>query len=429
VIRSPIQRQVIRKPELVLSSSAWPQWLPRLLWGLLLALAIRFTVFIRQREGGSFGEVDTNAGAEVIIVLGTLFLLLFAPAFRMAFSHVRRSSLLWLTGLYLLGMVSALWSPMPAYSAFRAVEQISQLLAVVAVLAMERDALQAERKVLLVFIACLVLDWSTVVKFYGLSLALGAWHTNTYSASAGMVTCYCAAELMSGRKYARNRLWLFGAVALFAVILGTSAASNIAVAIGLAFAALSTRNWKVLSGCLLVLVMVGLASMMDRNMFSILLAGKDPEAVKTLTGRTHLWELYLPRFLDSPLLGEGYAVSSRLSDLYTTNTHSSPVSVLMGLGVVGGAVFVVWLIALLGENARAVIKRRPFALGCASGLLAGLINSLSCAYLGEGYSIVTLMFNSMLTFFVIFVAHRRGVGPQAAVQWRVPVRGRPALTL
>ena len=368
--------------------------------------------------------MDTNAGAEIIIVLGTFCLLLFTPAFRVAFAHIRSSSLRWLTGLYFLGLVSALWSPMPSYSAFRAVEQISQLLAVVAGLAMERNALEAERKVLLVFAATLLLDWTKIFKFNGLSLSLGAWHTNTYSTIAGMAACYCAGELMSGRNYARNRLWFFGAVALFAVILGTSAASNIAVAIGLGFAALSTRNWKVLGGCVLLLVVVGIASTMDKNMFSFLLAGKDPEAVKTLTGRTHLWELYLPRFLERPLLGEGYAVSARLSDIYATSTHCSPISVFMGMGAVGGIVFLVWLVVLFAENAGSVINSKPFALGCASGLLAGLVNSLSCAFMGESYSIVTLIFNSLLGFFIIFVVQRRDYRPQAAAQRRVLVRRR-----
>src|SRR5262249_21397629 len=98
----------------------------------------------------------------------------------------------------------------------------------------------------------------------------------------------------------------------------------------------------------------------------------------------------------------------RLSDLYSTNTHSTPISILMGMGLLGGIVFVIWLALLSRENIGCLAAGRPFSVGCASALVAGLLNSLSCAYIGEGFGVVAMTFNSLLAFQLVFGLQAQG---------------------
>ncbi|MDP2573396.1 O-antigen ligase family protein [Vibrio penaeicida] len=76
--------------------------------------------------------------------------------------------------------------------------------------------------------------------------------------------------------------------------------------------------------------------------------GKDP----TLTGRTGLWEVLFDLILDKPLLGYGFGVFTRPEIMYqyssafgwaAKTTHSSYMDLVLGIGIPGSILVLVWI--------------------------------------------------------------------------------------
>ena len=134
-----------------------------LLSGCALALLTRITVFIRQRGEEAFDRVDTAAALQIgLVVVTALLLAAFASSLRNLWIRLARSSAqAWLAYLA-LGVLSAIWSLHPAYSMYRAVEVLSQTLALLVVIGSAPEAKDAERR-------CLGLAWAalcwTVTKY------------------------------------------------------------------------------------------------------------------------------------------------------------------------------------------------------------------------------------------------------------------------
>jgi O-antigen ligase len=302
----------------------------------------------------------------------------------------------WLALGYLLGLASAAWSPMPLYSGFRAMEQLSQLFAITVCILATGNREKAEKQVLHLFAGCLIINFLTVLKFYGFTLALAAWHTNVYTASSAMALCYCAGELMAGRKESRKLLWRYAGLSTFGILLGTSTASNLAAFCGLAVVGLVTRQGKIVFAVAAGVLVVAILMLGSGDLIRVVSGGKDPEKLRNMSGRTHIWEQYFLRFQQNPLTGEGYAVTARLSSDYRTNTHNSVISVATGMGIAGLLTFGIWAVLHLTWTANFVRLGQPGAVGSLAALTAGLINCLSCAYIGESYHPVTLTFNSLV---------------------------------
>lgn len=382
-------------------------WISNISWGLLLFLLFRITVLLRQREGDSFREVDIYAAFEIAIIVCSIPLVVLSPSIRGRMRSLWYGSLFWYAALYGLGIISVLWSLLPSYSGFRALQQLSQLLLMLSVLFWEVNAVKAERKILWACACCIVFIWIQVVKNIGFTFAYSAWHTNTYSISGAMLAGYCAGELMSVRQHHRRHLWGFFGLGIFAVAIGTSSSSNFALAIGLSFAAVITKYWKLLVGCFLIVILTNILALSGEKMLKIASGGKEMESIATMSGRNRLWSEFITRYAERPMLGEGFATTARLSTSYATNTHCSPLSIICGTGLFGGIAFLIFLFKLALLSLKSISSHRPFAIGCTVALLIGLINSLSCAFIGESYSSVTLAFNAFICFQHIYVLNYR----------------------
>jgi len=67
----------------------------------------------------------------------------------------------------------------------------------------------------------------------------------------------------------------------------------------------------------------------------VLLAGKKPEQVETLTGRTKMWTHYYERAQTKPIVGHGFAIANRVGGFYAISTHNMLLSVFLDLGILG----------------------------------------------------------------------------------------------
>lgn len=373
---------------------------------VLLAMAARLSVLVRQRAYGEFASIDVFASAEIAIVMVTLAIV-FTNSRLMPTLYRSGGTGVWpLLGFFGVGALSMLWSPMWAYSAYRSVSVLSQFLAVVLLLSYCPDFRTAEKRILQIAGVVLLLQWLTFGRSGGVSamFSLRRLHNNTLATSAAMVACYCIGEgLVPGiARQRRKMLRRLGGVALVAVLVGTSAGSNVSTAVGLLVACALVRR-----GDLFLLIatlgILGTYVVSLDAVQSVLMPGKSAEQIASLRGRVYLWDIYKERFSDHALLGEGYAVSARLASHYSTNTHNAYLSVLLGTGVVGFAFFVVAMAVSGFKLVSRTLTRRPGAVGATAGLAAGLSNAMTKGFLGEGYYPETLVFFSIFALAALHI--------------------------
>jgi O-antigen ligase len=376
------------------------------LWLLVLGLIARVTVLIRQRAGSEFTSIDPLAAAEIALVFLTGIYVLASPRFQQATKLIKRTSVGMLLLFYVLGAVSAAWSPNPAFSLFRAVEVIVEILAVFVAMSYCRDFIAAERTMLWVSLIAILLTTSVTIRFNGLQFSMAAWHTNSYTASAAIVLCYCCGELFAFPGPRRRRFLIAMAIigAAF-VVLGTSSGSFIACICGIAVASLLARNRGLAIGLIFVAVVVG-AVASGGDVSALLFPGKTENEISTMSNRLELWQVYMEQIKESPILGYGFAVIARLADTtYETNTHNFVLAVLGGTGAVGMFIILIWVGWLFKEIYRSVKFQQAGARGSAAAMTAALVNSMGCAYIGEIWAPPTLVFICLLSFYAIFVVN------------------------
>ena len=130
-----------------------------------------------------------------------------------------------------------------------------------------------------------------------------------------------------------------------------------------------------------------------------------------LNGRKYIWSGYLKEFEKRPFLGHGFAVSARTSTHFkSTNTHNSGLSVVLGTGVAGLAIVALALRRLLHEGIRALRNNQTGANGAIAALIAGLLNSMSVAFLGEAWMMSSFSFFCVLALFILFIANSAANG-------------------
>ncbi|TKJ38116.1 MAG: hypothetical protein CEE38_04990 [Planctomycetes bacterium B3_Pla] len=389
--------------------------MPVLLWIVVLAMVTRMTVFSRQRAEGEFATIDSSAMAQIFIVGLTCCLLLFSTRLKQVCKSISHTSLGLLIGYYLLGAVSALWSPMPKYSLYRAFEASSQLLAVALAMSYCRDFRAAERRVLLISFLTLILPIAARFKSVGFAFSLSAWHTNSYSASAAMIFCYCLGELLTATEERRTLLGFGALVALFWLVLSTSAGSYIAALCGIAVIGVLARN----RGMLLMSLLIGivllffLAGRKD-ILFKALFPNKSVEAVETLHGRRRLWDHYIEKAKEKPLLGHGSFVTHHIGEFAVNNTHNSFFTVLVGTGLLGLGVVTVGLLRLASETRMAAYSASSGFIGCTSAFTVCLVNSMNLPIIWDQWRPPYLVFACFLCLHTLYLIP--GLGRQDAAK-------------
>ena len=383
--------------------------LPPLAMGLLfalLAMAARLSIFVRRRDFGSFAAVDTMAAAEIGIVLVSLVLVAMANRLADALDRAKGSGVSAFLGFMVVGVFSALWSPMWAYTTYRAVSVLSQFLALLVLFSYHADFHTAERRFLQLGGIVLLLQWLAIGRSSGLGgmFSLGPLHNNTLATSAAMVACYCIGESLAGlsepgRARSLRRL---GGLALVAVVVSTSSGSNVAMLMGLLFACILVRRSD-LFVLLVVVGAIGSAFMSIGSIQSAVLPDKTHQQIVTLRGRTGLWSMYIDRLRGHWLLGEGYAVSARLGSTYSTNTHNVYMSAIMGTGILGSVFFLFANLQMTLRLMQRTLTRTPGAVGACSALVAGLANGMTKGFLGESYYPETLVFFSIFALAALHI--------------------------
>jgi O-antigen ligase len=139
-------------------------------------------------------------------------------------------------------------------------------------------------------------------------------------------------------------------------------------------------------------------------MTGALFPGKTEHQILTVGGRMMMWKFFLSKILESPVFGHGFAVlSSARGSLFASHPHSSVLSVLLGTGAFGALAFTIYVLRLFRELLRTNLARLPGAVGCASAMAAGLVNSLAMPLVGDQWEESSLVFASLTALFILYV--------------------------
>jgi hypothetical protein len=388
----------------------------------IFAFLVRQTVMIRgaayaRATSYDLSAVDTFAGVDIaIVVLAAGVLICTGSLVRMG-SAFRRTPVVWLYWYYMICALSFLWSNFPIYSLYRALEFIILLSATLAAVEQFQDLTEAEPAFLRIAAATILLQMCVNLRLGGLSLSLNAWHTNSYSASAAILFCYCLGEYLDmsmaeksqGTKRAKRLRW-FGIFSFGALALGTSATSNIAALVGCLLIFLLVRRVGLLLAGLWIGLLFLVLGRSGEIIQSLIFPGKSEYAIETATGRTLFWEYLWHKFLRSPVLGYGFALITGGHDrILASTTHNSFFTVLIGTGSVGLALFGMFAAKLWWVTIGKVWRGGPGGVGFAGALAAAFVNCLGMPLIADRWVTTTLVFVWLVGFFLLYVRGPRQI--------------------
>ncbi|MCE5230705.1 O-antigen ligase family protein [bacterium] len=382
-----------------LSRAEWGLWL------LSLALVARLTILSRRRSLEEFAIVDRFALLQILIIAASIAVVVFSTRSTVLWRRIAHGASGLLIGYYLFGALSSLWSPQPAYSLYRSIEAVSQIAIIHLALSKAPGFPAAERRALIAVLASMLLGMISVITTLGFEFRFDFWHTNQYSVPAMLAFTYAFGELFAGRRSGRPFLYAVAVAGFIGMAIGTSSASFIAAFCGMIVTVMLSRTRP--QRLFAIVALIGLVGLLGGGaaVKRLVFYGKSEAGIERLSGRAYFWQGYMKTFSESPLVGQGFAVSARISSFWrTTNTHNAILSVLLGTGLVGLALAARAVLRWAGDGLRATRRRQKGSVGCAAAISAGLVNSMSVAFLGETWMMSSFSFVCMLALFSLFIA-------------------------
>ena len=381
------------------------QLVPKLLWLLIFAWVARVTIFLRQRPANSFASLDISSAMQICIVLFMFVIVVFNTKFISIWSKSAKTSVRMIFYYYLVCAASALWSPMPEFTFYRAFEFMTLLMAVLVALYYSPNFEVAEQRILFISSLVVILSMYVNVKFAGgVVFSLSAWHTNSYSASAAIICCYCIGEYFFSDNSRSNTLKWYGIFNFLALIIGTSSASFIAALCGILFMFILAKRFDFLLIGFYLLTFLLLIKIDFGFISDLIFVGKSAQSIASLHGRLPMWESLIKLVSKSPLYGYGFGVISiDGKGVFASEPHNSLFSVLLGTGTLGLITFLTYTVRMLREFLKTCSERIPGAMGCAIAIAAGLVNSLAMPLVFDEFEESSLVFACVTALFLLYV--------------------------
>jgi O-antigen ligase len=365
-------------------------WIP---WTLAFAFIARRTLFARKRAAEQFASVDSSAALEILIVLVSLAYLVTRKDFPTLLTNTFKTSFGFFLAFVSLGVCSAAWSTQPAYSGYMAMQVLSQALIVCLAMNKPTSFERMERTAVFVSIVAVLLGISLNFNMRGASAMLSdfyAWRTNHYTFSAAMLFCYTLTEFLRANGARKTFLLRSAIFAGAAVVIGGSSASIISTIFGVCVASLllGGRRWPLV---IFALILAVAAVFNPEAAMDLVFPWKESKQILSLNGRMGLWKDFSESVLQRPIIGHGYAVSSRVGHV-VTNAHNSAFSILLGTGAFGFAICLMSVFRYLREISVTKITGTIGSVGCITAMAAGVMNGMSFSFLGENWRAPSLVF-------------------------------------
>ncbi len=381
-------------------------------------LILRLTILRRRRPGTEFTQVDSFAAIEIILVCVAALLLAMKPGFMDRVWRVLGGTSARIMFLFfIIAVGSAIWSPMPTYSLFRAAEYLIESIAIAAILACCNSFRQAERVLLISAFAALLMD--TIYNIHSFGFTFENLRSNSSSVSAVMIFGYGFGEAIARNRNARKVPALVSSIAFVLVLLGRSMASwwCSLLAIFLAFLLARSRRLSLIVGTILLGLLISLVGM--QKLQPVIDPHGEIEKVEGLHGRELLWQDYWQTIKQNPWLGVGYAVGPRIAGTrYTTNAHNSAIAVILGTGMVGGILILLSLIAGLREAHWVSRSGKLGSVGTITALAAGSVNSMSISVFGDAWAPSSFVFMMFYAFFLFAVLRPQWGARHPQFRWQ-----------
>ena len=346
------------------------------------------------------------------------------------------------------GLVSALVSPAPFLSAYKASQVLlDAILALSLIAILVKTGSVAKLVALTYFLVTLVVASAALggvifpdaayLHIYGaarpvLHGEIIKLHHNELGLMAGIVVVvslrrFFARNTLAQRIYWVSSLWL-GLVVLYNTTARTSIA---AVFLAMLFMTILIRQLRPLG---LVLALGGMAlvsymlvtgswdiSLQGTALEAYLRRGASDEQIRSLSGRIPLWLAGLEMFKDSPIVGHGFEAGARFGGVpfgipLGANMHSAPMEVLVNTGLAG---LLSWLLFVIpvGWGITRLLLRRPkrlemdeWGLRVESFLVLFLLLFRAMA----GHVLVSHQFNMMIFIsLMLFMTEKRRTSQSA----------------
>jgi O-antigen ligase len=366
-------------------------------------MVARLTLLLRRRSADQFQVVDGAAAFQIAVTGAAIVAAVCISKVDRLKAVLFGTPVAGLICFYAICILSALWSPAPLFTGYRAVEYLAQVAVIVAALLFSGSLAQAERRLFTIGSIVVALDLVSSVRAWGAPFSLESFHSASYGISAGIPACYALGEACNRAGRSRRRLLMiaFGFMAL--VGLSTSSGSIIALCIAVAVIGLLSRNLVLVAAVLLAGILLFMVPSELRS--SLLFPNKDASMIETMSGRTGMWQTFLPLIAERPIFGGGMSVAARLyGSAYNINSHNSLIAALLSTGFSGVLVLLAGLFVLGWQSIRALLAARPGSLGCIGGLIFALVNSNTFAFFGEDWCVPSVMFVCMMGVEVLFVS-------------------------
>ncbi|HXF97236.1 MAG TPA: O-antigen ligase family protein [Gaiellaceae bacterium] len=265
-------------------------------------------------------------------------------------------------------------------TAYRGVELAVGLLVIVAAVSYAgREAVARLERGLFLFLVLLVLSvWIGVVVFPGQAIGWGnspipfqiqgvlpVVSSNGVGETGALLLLWSLAARVSGRS---GGVWNVTVMALGAVTLVAGQYRTgyfaLAVALMLLLVTRGRRLLALLAALAVVATLAWSASSITRAAEPYLLRGQTREQAAELSGRVRLWENSIPVWRESPLLGKGlltatrFEVLARLGYGTVSTIHGTWVEALVGTGIAGVSLLVLFLVSLWRSALRDLLSRQ-----------------------------------------------------------------------
>lgn len=357
-----------------------------------------------------FMPSDGSGLAKGIQVGSTIAMLFYVNMFRKGIivkaygvKNASYSSLLW---LYTYATVTAVFSIMPQFAFFLAVQNVILLFGVIWFFTLFRDFKTMERAFLL-FGTINMLGESICVRVL-FTPALFIHYLPGASLSA-MIVAYTAGELIAKRIFDKSRAKFLKTVMVLNVmnlLLSSSAGANVSAVFGIGVGMMFSGH------AIIAILVLGSALLLSLNqelltqLMLIIMPGKSEESLETATGREAIWEVILDLAKQKPWLGWGFGCAERVASdtgrigFSVPDAHNNYIGFYGSLGYIGSALaylhfFTTWLYMF-------VRRQHVGFTGLLAALNCALLNGYTYAFLASKACSITVLYFMMIGAMMYF---------------------------
>ena len=300
-----------------------------------------------------------------------------------------------LSFLYSLGMVSIIWSALPAFSFYMAFQNLVFLSAIFYLASLKDSFADLESFLIKSSLLFMLIALLGDIYRYGFSIIFG-WHHLEIGGVGAMLLCYSVGEIVYCSSVLRfdpqrkKLLWRTAIGGFIILIWSTSSGANVSSIIGLLSLAFVGKNKTFKIVAFLIIMVFTLIPDSITSVLPFIFPGKSSIGITSVGYRMHLWESLWELTRQKPILGWGYAAIERINQYYAIDSHNSIIGIIGGLGFVGGFLLVSYIIIAFVK----IYKNRYIAgyTGLFGGFMCLLADSNTIGFLSSKTSLLTIAF-------------------------------------